>query len=496
MLVMKTGSWFSKAAWASAVLGLFLAGSGSAKAETPAVAAAPGGPQQLTSSQWRAVNDRLFSQPASDLQTLAARAYVWGMPLMHAANIREKFVLGIEGRSGSPFNRFVHSRSLAGPETRIGVGLNNDTVYSLSWVDLAGGPLVLATPDFGDRYYTFSMNFADTTANQSIGQRTHGGQLPPIFIHGPDYRGKLPRGMVIVPSATRFLNIAGRILVRAPEDYLAVHSLQDRLALIDWNDWKHGRRRPAAPVAAQPLTIAGEDLTSNIAFLTRLNRILQQWHVCRQDRAVIASFRALGIGPGLSFRPDQLSASQRTQIEAGIEEGRRLVSARSLQLGVRHNGWMINYAGPRFGSDFLLRAGVAKDQPNVAIPEEALYPIARADSSGSSLTGRHRYHIRFAPGQLPPVGAFWSITAYDDSGNMVANPAKRYSAGDRSPGLAADRDGGLTVVLSALPDQVGNPANWLPVPRDAPFYLMLRLYVPGKEVLDQRWVPPAIERVD
>lgn len=482
----------SRGVLAGALLFLGVPGLGAARIDP----IAPPASQSLTAAQWRTVNDRLFNHPTQDLRILAMRAYVWGMPLMHAANIREKFVLGVGDRPGSPLNRFVHSRSLAGPDTRIGVGLNNDTVYSLSWVDLADGPLVLTAPDFGQRYYTFSMNFADTSASQSIGQRTHGGQLPPVFIHGPGFRGNLPTGMVIVPSRTRFLNIAGRILVRTPDDYPAVHSLQDRIALTNWADWKRGLRRPAAPVSAEPLTLAGEDQADNLTFLSRLNRILQQWHVLPQDRAVIASFRALGIGPGQLFKPERLSAEQRARMKAGIEEGRRLVLARSLQLGVRRNGWMINYGGPRFGSDFLLRAGVAKDQPNVAIPEEALYPLARVDSVGRPLNGRYRYRIRFAPGQLPPVGAFWSITAYDDTGNMVHNPANRYSLGDRSPGLQADPDGGLQILLSASPGPAGNSSNWLPVPQDAPFYLMLRLYQPGKDVLEQRWLPPVIEQID
>ncbi len=486
----------ANAALAGAVLLLALASSSSASARGQGAASMPAAAEQLTTAQWRAVNDRLFSQTTRDLQALAKRAYVWGMPLLHAARIREKFVLGVGDRPGSPLNRFVHSRSLAGPETRIGVGLNNDTVYSLSWIDLASGPLVLTAPDFGDRYYTFSMNFADTSANQSIGQRTHGGSMPPVFIHGPDYRGPLPEGMVIVPAKTRFLNIAGRILIRSSDDYQVVHRLQDRIMLTNWADWRRGLRRPAAPVPAQLPIIPGEEPGSGLDFLARLNTILQQWHVNPQDRVAIAALRPLDIGPGLVFRPERMSAEQRAQIEAGIAQGRRMVLARSLELGVRHNGWMINYAGPRFGTDFLLRAGVAKDQPNVAIPEEALYPLARVDASGRLLTGRHRYRIRFAPGQLPPVGAFWSITVYDDAGNMIANPANRYSLGDRSPGLVRDPDGGLTLVLSASGVAASLDPNWLPVPHNAPFYLMLRLYQPRQIVLDQRWLPPAIERID
>lgn len=456
----------------------------------------PGEISSTPAPDWTRANDILFRQPACDLQTIAARAYVWGMPLMHAATIRDKFVQGDANRPAGRLNRFSHGRTLAGAESRIGVGVNNDTIYSLAWVDLRDGPLVLTAPDFGKRYYTFSMNFADTSAEQSVGQRTHGGQLPPVFIHGPGYSGKPPAGMVIVASRTRYLLIAGRILVRSPEDYAAVHALQDRIALTRWADWKRGARRPAPPPARPPATLPETALPESLAFLLRLNSILQQWHVLPQDRAVLDSLKALHIGPGVTFDPDRFSAVERAEIDAGVKAGKALVQARSLQLGVQKNGWTINYGGPRFGDDYLLRAGVAKDQPNVAIPEEALYPLARVDSSGQALDGYHRYRLRFPPGALPPVGAFWSVTAYDDKGNMIPNAANRYSVGDRTSGLVRDPDGGVTIELSAEPPAAVMPQNWLPVAKDAAFYLMLRLYQPDKEVLQRGWLPPAIERID
>lgn len=433
---------------------------------------------------------------AAAVEALARRAYIWGMPLVEAARIRERFTVqqGAGDVPPTPMNQFKHRRKLAGPEMRVGVGPNNDTIYSLAWVDLADGPLVVTAPDFGSRYYTFSINFADSSAEQSLGQRTHGGQLPPLFVHGPGYRGATPVGMVDVPSPTRYVNIAGRFLVRSAEEYAEVNALQDQLAIFRWSDWRVGRKVPAPESIARPLSRGPEGAPPALAFFHELGAVLQDWVVRPEERAIVNDLRRIGITARSGFRSEELTAARRAALVRGFEKAREDVRAASLHLGVERNGWTINYRGPRFGQDYLLRAAVAKDQIFVAVPEEAVYPIGRVDAQGQRLDGSHRYRIRFAPDALPPVDAFWSITAYDDTGFMIPNAIARYSVGDRTADLVKDADGGITIELSATPPASGG-GNWLPVAPDAPFYLMMRLYRPRGDVLQQRWIPPAIERV-
>lgn len=432
---------------------------------------------------------------AAAVEELARRAYVWGMPLVEAALIRQRFVQPQAPGNAVTINRFKHRRTLAGPEMRVGVGPNNDTIYSLAWVDLAGGPLIVSTPDFGNRYYTFSINFADSSAEQSLGQRTHGGQLPPLFLHGPSYKGRVPAGMVDVPSPTRYVNIAGRILVRSAAEYAEVHALQDKLAIHRWADWRKGLQGPAPAVPMRDIAIGPEGTPPALQFYYRLGSVLQDWVVRPQERGIVDELKPLGISMRNGFDPTGLPAASIAAITRGYDRAKEDVRQASLRLGVERSGWTTNYRGPRFGTDDLLRAAVAKDQIFVAVPEEAVYPIARVDADGSKLDGAHRYRIHFLPGQLPPVDAFWSITAYDDTGFMIPNPASRYSVGDRTQGLVVDKDGGVTVELSSTEPAAGSAANWLPVAPEAPFYLMMRLYRPRPEVLDRSWVPPAIERI-
>jgi hypothetical protein len=127
--------------------------------------------------------------------------------------------------------------------------------------------------------------------------------------------------------------------------------------------------------------------------------------------------------------------------------------------------------------------------------EEAMYPVYRTDAQGAALDGAHRYRMRFAPGQLPPVNAFWSMTMYElPSSLLVENPINRYLI--NSPMLAdmvEDPDGGLTVHVQNASPGAEREANWLPAPK-GPFWLAMRLYWPKAEALDGTWTAPKLEQ--
>ncbi len=441
----------------------------------------------------------LFHGKTSDPYRLALRAYVWGYPLVRAAQLRQNITLPPAPDSGrpapplsAPLNRIGHARALATPDMKQGVAPNNDTLYSLAWLDTNDGPFVLETPDFGTRYYTFQMGQADTSTTQSPGQRTHGSHLPPIFIQGPEQHESVPAGMMPVRSTQRYMMIAGRILVKGAGDLPAVHALQDRIVLRRYADYV-AKRQVAAPVGAQrPLIDTASTAPPSLRFLDMLGNLLRDWRVTPTDAGLVASFAQIGLTPGEGFRPDRLSASQRDALSRGVAAGEKAVRAETLTLGTRVNGWGINYAGSQFGSDYLLRAAVAMDQIYVLPTDEALYPNARTDGSGRELDGRKSYVLRFAKARLPPVKSFWSATMYFAKGLLVPNPIARYSIGDRTPGLVYQRDGSLELVLQHDRPK-DSTANWLPTP-DAPFMLMLRLYNPETAVLDRRWAPPAITK--
>ena len=127
--------------------------------------------------------------------------------------------------------------------------------------------------------------------------------------------------------------------------------------------------------------------------------------------------------------------------------------------------------------------------------EEALYPIYGVDADGQKLSGANRYSIRFAPGQLPPVNAFWSLTMYElPASLLVANPLNRYLLNSPMlPKFKKDSDGGLTLLIQNESPGKEMEANWLPAPK-GPFAMYMRLYWPKEEALEGKWTAPKLSK--
>ena len=95
------------------------------------------------------------------------------------------------------------------------------------------------------------------------------------------------------------------------------------------------------------------------------------------------------------------------------------------------------------------------------------------DADGQKLDGANRYTLHFAPGQLPPVNAFWSLTMYElPASLLVANPINRYLI--NSPMLPQfeqrrRRRADTFYIQNESPGKDKEP-NWLPAPK-GPFVM-------------------------
>ena len=104
--------------------------------------------------------------------------------------------------------------------------------------------------------------------------------------------------------------------------------------------------------------------------------------------------------------------------------------------------------------------------------------------------------IYFKADALPPVGAFWSVTANNASKFLIDNPINQYVINPPMvPPLKRDSGGGFTLYLQHDSPGKERQSNWLPVSRDA-FNLAFRTYQPGRAIIDGTWQAPPMVCVE
>ena len=74
---------------------------------------------------------------------------------------------------------------------------------------------------------------------------------------------------------------------------------------------------------------------------------------------------------------------------------RQLIAAKAANLGVRQNGWLVDFNTGSYGYDYLLRAAVAQAGLGANAAEESLYPTTFVDGQDRPLTGEFKYALRF-----------------------------------------------------------------------------------------------------
>ena len=117
-----------------------------------------------------------------------------------------------------------------------------------------------------------------------------------------------------------------------------------------------------------------------------------------------------------------------------------------------------------------------------------------ATTQGSAFHRQQALRDPLREGEAAPAQAFWSISMYNSSdGSFVSNPIKRYTVGDRTPGLMTNPDGSLEIFIqNAAPQDPKEKANWLPAPSGS-FYLNLRMYGPDDSLQKGAWKPPVVK---
>jgi hypothetical protein len=441
--------------------------------------------------------------PKGYVEAVARIAYIWGWPLVNNLN-RSLSIKDLPepGRIGgivpaSPPGQVSMLTDYIDAAEKFVTCPNQDTVYGAGYQQLDIMPVIVQVPDFGDRFFVYQVCDARTDSFAQIGKQY--GTKPGFYLLvGPNWKGEKPAGVTqVFRSPTDLACVLPRAFQDdTPEDKEAIQPLLRQIMVYplpqfdgkmkskDWN------KTPSFPTP--PGQGAGETKwVDPEKFFDELPQILKMIPPLPGEEALYSM-----IGSVLE------AAAKDPQIQATLKET-AVAAEKDLIAPLFHfhnngrpigNGWTSPPNGARWGVDYLSRTATAKSNMYDNAPEETRYIYTDFDSAGARLTGANRYTVTFAKGKLPPVDGFWSLTVYNKEHLFEPNALNRFSLGTKSKTLKHDADGSLRLHFQNSSPGADRESNWVPTPKDE-FSLYIRAYWPKAEILDERWTPPAVAKV-
>jgi hypothetical protein len=312
------------------------------------------------------------------------------------------------------------------------------------------------------------------------------------------YDGEPVEGVDRVFEATGdFISAVLRIMPHA-SDKERFSRIVEQMERVDIETLSEFRGEPAKPiddiefpaVGQRDADIFGDNLLEVMQFVFNHTTFHADDEL---DQALLIAYEPLGVVPGQPYDATKIAAIDRAKFREVSERVFAEEMARTAD------------------EAFTAKQTIGKFEPKGETPLELLlfqsvlgpigmpageavyFPVNLTD--GKPLNAMNDYVIRMTADELPPTDVFWSLTLYDlQNGFFIPNDRKKYSVGENA-GMQLDEDGGITVYVAAKQPEGVPEENWLPINRkDEDMDVVLRIYVPDLEALEN-WSVPTAERL-
>ncbi|HET6515396.1 MAG TPA: DUF1254 domain-containing protein [Thermodesulfovibrionales bacterium] len=433
-----------------------------------------------------------------DLAAIGTEAYIYGYPLV-TMEITRQVSTNVTKSEGSkaPMGQFAKLRTYPAVSDHTVTAPNADTLYTVAWLDVSKEPWVLSIPDMKDRYFLVPMLSGWTDVFQVPGKRTTGTKAQKYAITGPGWTGTLPEGVTEYKSPTGMVWILGRLYCTGtPEDYKAVHALQDKFSVVPLSSYGKPYTPPQGKVDPKidMKTAVREQVNKMDAgtFFKLFAELLKTNPPAAADAPMVEKMAKIGIVPGKDFDISKAEPSVAKSLQDVPKIAQEKIMAEFKNMGKPVSGWTYSTKLGVYGTEYLVRALVTAIGLGANRGQDAIYPTSEADAEGKPYDGTNKYIMHFDKGQMPPVDGFWSLTMYDADFFFVPNKLNRYTLSARNQ-FKTNADGSVDLYIQNESPGKDKESNWLPAPKGK-FILMMRLYWPKEKtpsLLDGTWkIPP------
>ncbi len=449
----------------------------------------------------------------TEITQIAKEAYIYGYPVVE--NYRNMYAASIDTQNPDfvkPFNELAvltmrrtgdmemteteevsenGNEETSQSRTVIDATLGKtDLVYGSAWLDLRREPVVVTIAPVEDRRY-FSVQFVDLFGNDfdyssNQNDKSRSGRL---LVSAPGWKGERPEGIsrvVEAPSSFVFAIFRLQIVNRANVGKNA--RIEDQYKVETLSQFA----RTALPSSPEPLNfpVYNSAKAKTPEFFTYLNFMLRFCTIPKEESGMMKRFAEIGIVPGKVFDYSTMSDSEKKALIDGMAAGQTeldTMSKTNVKVPVLYgNGSNL------LKENYPYRAYIASKNLYGNSSGEIWGMIYEVSASNRKLNGKNRYELRFEKNQLPPVNAFWSLTAFPVSRQLSAfNPYSPYTISSNSQTFQINEDGTLSLYLQKNNPGEEKQGNWLPVP-DGRFFLLLQLYQPKEAALSGQWPSPKI----
>jgi hypothetical protein len=416
-------------------------------------------------------------------------------------NVNNKFAMDNAQRTGTNgWNICVPDTVLKDHNMKSIARPNNDTQYLGCMLDLRAEPVIMDFPAFDSKYVSLMCTAYDHYVNVPMTSRLGDFHKPEKVLfysaRTDGYNGEPVEGVDRIFEMTGdFVSAVLRVMPHASDKnrFEKIIGQMKAVKAITLSEFKGEIAKVYEDPGFPPIGKTDADIFEN-----NLLEVIQFVfnHLTfdpnnEMDQAVLTAYKPLGIVPGQKYDPTKVVKIDGKRLRQMAEK----VQADNLAL-LLDSSLFVKLAPrilqPKGKTDLEAIVAVSVIGP-IGLPmEEAMYPNV-ATMDGKPMNAMNDYVIRMTKDELPPDGAFWSLTLYDSkNGFFIPNDRKKYSVGENA-GMKLNKDGGIEIYVAAEQPKGVPPENWLPINRkDENLDVILRIYIPDLERV-KNWQAPKAE---
>lgn len=424
----------------------------------------------------------------------AVQGYLLGLPPVSVWGLRKGTLQwGPANSTVMIFEELMNAKSLF-------LTAQNNTPYTIVWLDLKGGPLVLEVPPkvlgaVDDYWFRWAGDVGIT--GQDKGQGGKYVLLP------PGYKGEVPAGYFVIRSATFGNVVFWRSFLVDGNPAPGVELVKKFTKIYPLSQANNPPTPKFVNVTNKEFNTIGP---SDYSFWEALNQVVQEQPTDEIDPTTLGFWAAIGIQKGKPFAPDERMKKILTEAARVGDASARAITYRWRSADgylYPNSAWRVAFLGgykfeengarllDAYSAFFFYATGVTPAMDSKLVGLGSQYAVAFVDSKGNSFDGGKNYKLHL-PKDIP-VKDFWSVLIYDTQTRSMLQTNQDWPAvSSQTKGLQTNPDGSVDVYFGPKAP-AGKESNWIQTVPGKGWNTILRLYGPLEPFFNKTWRPEEIE---